>query len=146
MRNIQSAVSRLEFGPSTKAVKITDIKQGLTVFRPKPGKRFSLVALEKSLKANSYRADSVSITATGTLEEVAMPGQASEKALAVGVKETGNRFVLKDTGAGASSSEVGKVGAVVTVTGRVQPIDGTKDEEGVYWLTLQPLQPERARP
>ena len=51
MFNIQKAVSRLNFAPKISEIEITDIKNGVGVFTPKPEKAVSFAALKESLKA-----------------------------------------------------------------------------------------------
>ena len=54
MFNIQKAVSRLPFAPKLKEIEITDIKNGLGVFTPKPGQAVSFAALKEALKKAGY--------------------------------------------------------------------------------------------
>lgn len=61
-------MSRLEFGPDTSQVEITDLKKGLGVFRPKPGKAVSLTQLANALKDIGYKLADAIITLSGTLE------------------------------------------------------------------------------
>jgi hypothetical protein len=138
VRNIQAAVSRLDYGPSTKDVKITNIKQGITVFRPKPGKQFSLQALQKNLKAASYRADAVSVTATGILEQVPDPRQPDRSVPALVVKDTGNLFILTDAPKAAGDrNALSAIGTAISVMGQVRAIPGVEDTAGQYLLSVQ---------
>jgi len=52
--NIQKAVSRLDYAPKLKEIKVTDIKKGIGVFTPKPGKSVSFAALKETLKKAGY--------------------------------------------------------------------------------------------
>ena len=61
-------MSRLDFAPQLKEIQITDIKQGLGVFTPKPGRAVSFAALKAALKKAGYTLDSAEITVAGTLE------------------------------------------------------------------------------
>lgn len=67
MYNIQKAVSRLDYAPKLKEIKVTDIKKGVGVFTPKPDKPVSFAALEETLKKAGYTLASAEITLTGTL-------------------------------------------------------------------------------
>jgi hypothetical protein len=60
-------VSRLDYAPKLKEIKVTDIKKGLGVFTPKPGKPVSFAALKSALKKAGYTLDSAEITISGTL-------------------------------------------------------------------------------
>jgi hypothetical protein len=60
-------VSRLDYAPKLKEIKVTDIKKGIGVFTPKPDKTVSFVALKEALKKAGYTLDSADITITGTL-------------------------------------------------------------------------------
>jgi hypothetical protein len=64
--NIKKAVSRLDFAPKIDDIKVTDIKRGLGLFTPKPGKRVSFAALKAALKKAGYTLASAEITVTGT--------------------------------------------------------------------------------
>ena len=67
MYNIKKAVSRLDFAPKIDEIKVTDIKLGLGLFTPKPGKRVSFAALKAALKKAGYTLASADITVIGTL-------------------------------------------------------------------------------
>lgn len=67
MFNIQKAVSRLNYAPKLKDIRITNIKQGLGVFTPQPDKPVSFAALKEALKKAGYTLDSAEITVVGTL-------------------------------------------------------------------------------
>ena len=71
MYNIKKAVSRLDFAPKIEEIKVTDIKQGLGVFTPKPNKAVSFSALRASLKKAGYTLASAEITVAGTLSREA---------------------------------------------------------------------------
>jgi hypothetical protein len=60
-------VSRLEYAPKLKEIRITDIKKGVGVFTPKPGKPVSFIALKSALKKAGYTLDLAEITIAGTL-------------------------------------------------------------------------------
>jgi hypothetical protein len=65
--NIQKAVSRLDFAPNLKQIQITDIKQGIGLFTPKPEKPVSFADLQAALKKAGYVLDSADLTVSGTL-------------------------------------------------------------------------------
>jgi hypothetical protein len=60
-------VSRLDYAPKLKEIKVTDIKKGIGVFTPKPDKPVSFDALKEVLKKAGYTLDTADITITGTL-------------------------------------------------------------------------------
>lgn len=60
-------MSRLDFAPKIDDIKVTDIKRGLGVFTPKPGKAASFTALRATLKKAGYTLDSAEITVAGLL-------------------------------------------------------------------------------
>jgi hypothetical protein len=86
--NIQKAVSRLEFAPKLKEVKITDIKKGLGEFAPKPAKPVSFSALKSALKKAGYTLDSADITLAGMLFR-------NDEGWWVVVEASGQRFGLQ---------------------------------------------------
>ena len=88
MYNIQKAVSRLDYAPKLKEVKVTDIKKGLGVFTPRPDKPVSLAALTATLKKAGYTLASADLTAIGTLS------REGETALLI-IPASGQRFVLE---------------------------------------------------
>jgi hypothetical protein len=65
--NIQKAVSRLDYAPKLKEIQITNIKKGLAVFAPQPGKSVSFAALRETLKKAGYALDSAEITVAGVV-------------------------------------------------------------------------------
>ena len=60
-------MSRLDYAPKLKEIKVTDIKKGLGVFTPLPTKPVSFAALKESLKKAGYKLASADITVDGTL-------------------------------------------------------------------------------
>jgi hypothetical protein len=60
-------VSRLDYAPKLKEIKVTDIKKGLGVFTPLPNKPASFAALKESLKKAGYTLAAADITVKGTL-------------------------------------------------------------------------------
>ena len=62
-------MSRLDFGPKQKEVKITEIAKGLGRFKPKPGKPISFTALRENLKKAGYRLESARVRVSGFVEQ-----------------------------------------------------------------------------
>lgn len=81
-------MSRLDYAPKLKEIKVTDIKKGLGVFTPKPGKPVSFSALASALKKAGYTLDSAEITFFGTLVR-------DEKSWWVVEEVSGQRFRLE---------------------------------------------------
>jgi hypothetical protein len=121
--NIQKAVSRLEFAPKLKEVKITDIKKGLGQFTPKPEKTVSFSALKSALKKAGYTLDSADITLSGMLfrndkgwwvvvetsgQQFALEGQNVDQTLSGAMANSRVEIIgdWKTIGEGASSREV----------------------------------------
>jgi len=82
-------VSRLDYAPKLKEIRITDIKKGLGVFSPKPGKPVYFAALKSALKKAGYTLDSAEITVSGTLVE-------NDTGWWLDVAPSGQRFRLDD--------------------------------------------------
>ncbi|MFN2493141.1 MAG: hypothetical protein ABR501_09700 [Pyrinomonadaceae bacterium] len=61
-------MSRLDYAPKLKEVKVTDIKKGLGVFTPLPDKPVGFAALKATLKKAGYTLAAADITVAGTLE------------------------------------------------------------------------------
>lgn len=88
MYNIQKAVSRLDYAPKLKEIKVTNIKKGIGIFTPRPDKAVSFAALKETLKKAGYALDSAEITLTGTLSR-------EDKLSALNVVASGQRFALE---------------------------------------------------
>jgi hypothetical protein len=86
--NIQKAVSRLDYAPKLKEIKVTDIKRGLGVFTPRAEKQVSFAPLKETLKKAGYLLAGADITATGTLVR---EGRAEFLVMTV----SGQRFALE---------------------------------------------------
>ena len=67
-------MSRLNFAPKIDEIKVTDIKNGLGVFTPKPDKPVSFAALRTALKKDGYTLASAEITVDGRLCEMIQAG------------------------------------------------------------------------
>jgi hypothetical protein len=81
-------VSRLDYAPKLKEIEITDIKKGLGVFTPKPGKVVSFEALRETLKKAGYTLDSAEITILGVLKR-------DDKGWWIIADSSGQRFALE---------------------------------------------------
>jgi len=81
-------VSRLDYAPKLKDIKVTDIKKGLGVFTPLPDKSVSFAALKETLKKAGYKLAAADITVAGTL---AREGTAAFLVVPV----SGQRFALE---------------------------------------------------
>jgi hypothetical protein len=60
-------VSRLDYAPKLKEIKVTDIKKGIGVFTPKPDKPVSFAALKETLKKAGYTLDAANLRVAGNL-------------------------------------------------------------------------------
>ena len=98
MYNIQKAVSRLDYAPKLKEIEVTDIKQGLGEFTPKPDKPVSFAALKATLKSAGYVLDSADITVAGSLSK-------EGDVWVLAVASSGQKFIVEGLdGAGAAAS------------------------------------------
>ena len=127
MFNIQKAVSRLDYAPKLKEIKVTDIKKGLGVFTPLPGKPVSFAALKETLKKAGYTLAAADISVGGTLTR-------EGKAWFLVVTVSGQRFALesgnlKQTLAGLES------GGVIEITGDWKTVGEEKSSREVITPT-----------
>ena len=123
MYNIKKAVSRLDFAPKIEEIKVIDIKRGIGMFKPKPGKPVSFAALKAALKKAGYTLASAEITLDGTLA-----GDASGFWIEADTEK--QRFEL----AGENANQVLKgidAGARIEVTGDWQTIGEGADAREV---------------
>jgi hypothetical protein len=88
--NIQKAVSRLDYAPKLKEIKVTNIKKGIGVFTPKPDTAVSFAALKETLKKAGYTLASADIRVTGTLSK-------EDKGWFLTSAGSGQRFALAST-------------------------------------------------
>lgn len=116
---------RLEFAPDPKDMRVTDIKTGRFVFRPRPGKPVSLEQLEKAVIKAGYQIEKTRIEVTGTL--------AGQERLRV--PETGQVFRL-----------MGEQALRLPKEGRVTVAGGWQHEGGAEALLLDEPGPEEKRP
>ena len=54
-------MSRLDYAPKLKEIQVTDIKNGIGIFTPKPDKPVSFAALKETLKKAGYTLDSAQV-------------------------------------------------------------------------------------
>jgi hypothetical protein len=81
-------VSRLDYAPKLKDIKVTDIKKGIGMFTPLPDKPVSFAALKTTLKKAGYTLAAADITVVGTLAR-------EDKAAFLIVATSGQRFALE---------------------------------------------------
>jgi hypothetical protein len=98
-------VSRLDYAPKLKEIELTDIKQGLGEFTPKPDKSVSFAALKATLKSAGYVLDAADITIAGKL------GKDGDDWI-VTVEASGQKFVLE------SVANEAQIGSLVEITGK----------------------------
>jgi hypothetical protein len=107
--NIQKAVSRLDYAPKLKEIRITNIKKGLAVFAPQPARAVSFAALRETLKKAGYALDSAEITVAGVVTREGDGWQ-------LVAEPTGQRFALAGADVGTSLAGLSE-GARVEITG-----------------------------
>jgi len=98
-------VSRLDYAPKLKEIELTDIKQGLGEFTPKPDKPVSFAALKATLKSAGYVLDAADITIAGKL------GKDGDDWI-VTMEASGQKFVLE------SVANEAQIGSPVEITGK----------------------------
>ena len=98
-------MSRLEYAPKLKEIELTDIKQGLGEFTPKPDKPVSFAALKATLKSAGYVLDAADITIAGKL------GKDGDDWI-VTVEASVQKFVLE------SVANEAQIGTPVEITGK----------------------------
>jgi hypothetical protein len=81
-------VSRLDYAPKLKDIKVTDIKKGLGEFTPLPDKPVSFAALKETLKKAGYKLAAADLTVSGTLAR-------EDKTAFLIVGSSGQRFALE---------------------------------------------------
>ena len=81
-------MSRLDYAPKLKEIKVTEIQKGLGVFTPKPDKPVSFAALKATLKSAGYVLDTADIIVAGTLSR-------EGDVWIVTVNPSGQKFVLE---------------------------------------------------
>ena len=96
---------RLDYSPKLKEIELTDIKQGLGEFTPKPDKPVSFAALKATLKSAGYVLDAADITIAGKL------GKDGDDWI-VTVEASGQKFVLE------SVANEAQIGSPVEITGK----------------------------
>ncbi|HKA20361.1 MAG TPA: transporter [Blastocatellia bacterium] len=125
MYNIKKAVSRLDFAPKIEEIRVTDIKQGLGAFTPKPNKAASFAALRAALKKAGYTLASAEITVAGLLARDSFGWWIESEA-------SGQRFAL--SGEGIDQVLAGHdAGARIEVSGDWQTVgSGTTARETIH--------------
>ena len=98
-------MSRLDYAPKLKEIELTDIKQGLGEFTPKPDKPVSFAALKATLKSAGYVLDAADITIAGKL------GKDGDDWI-VTMEASGQKFVLE------SVANEAQIGSPVEITGK----------------------------
>jgi hypothetical protein len=122
-------VSRLDYAPKLKEIRVTNIKKGIGNFTPKPESAVSFAALKETLKKAGYTLDAADITVTGRLVR-------EEKASFLIASVSGQRFALaridvdKVLAGFASNSLVEIKGDWKTV------VEGTNSHEVIAPLTI----------
>ena len=102
-------MSRLDFAPKLKEIEVTDFKQGLGVFTPKPDKPVSFAALKESLKKAGYTLAAADITVTGKLVR-------DDNGWTIVVEQSGQRFTLQGPNVARALAEA-KPGDTIDLTG-----------------------------
>lgn len=102
-------MSRLDYAPKLKEIKITDIKRGLGVFTPVSDKPVSFAALKETLKKAGYTLAAADIKLSGTLTR-----EGQEAFLLV--TTSGQRFVLAGADLGRALAQL-ESGNTVEITG-----------------------------
>jgi hypothetical protein len=102
-------VSRLDYAPKLKEIKVTDIKKGIGVFTPKPEKPVSFSALKETLKKAGYTLASADLEVVGTLAR-------EDKAAFLVVAASGQRFALEGSNIDQALAGL-DVGSSIEVTG-----------------------------
>lgn len=123
MFNIQKAVSRLNYAPKLKEIKVTDIKQGLGVFTPVPGKAVSFAALKDTLKKAGYTLAAADIKLSGTLTREGRDACLLESL-------SGQRFVLVGAGLAKMLAQI-ESGSTVGISGDWKTVGSGKDSREV---------------
>ena len=120
-------MSRLDYAPKLKEIKVTDIKKGLGVFTPLPDKLVSFAALKETLKKAGYTLAAADISVGGTLTR-------EGKTWLLVVTVSGQRFALeggnlKQTLAGLES------GSAIEITGDWKTVGEEKSSREVITPT-----------
>jgi hypothetical protein len=115
-------VSRLDYAPKLKEIKVTDIKKGIGVFTPKPDKPVSFSALKETLKKAGYTLASAELAVIGTLAR-------EDKAAFLIVAASGQRFALEGSNLDQTLAGL-DIGSRIEITGDWKTTDeGTSSRE-----------------
>jgi hypothetical protein len=128
--NIQKAVSRLNYAPKLKEIELTDIKNGLGVFTPKPDKPVSFAALKATLKSAGYVLDTADITVAGMVDK-------EGDIWIVTAKSSGQKFVLEGPHV---EKVVTERGSEIEITGSWKTVGKGTDAREV----ITPTEPKQA--
>ena len=123
MFNIQKAVSRLDYAPKLKDIKVTDIKKGIGAFTPLPAKPVSFAALKEALKKAGYKLADADITVIGTLGR-------EGTAVSLIVADSGQRFALEASNLEAILAGV-EGGSSIEITGDWKTVSDGKNSREV---------------
>ena len=123
-------MSRLDYAPKLKDIQITDIKNGIGVFTPKPDKPVSFAALKENLKKAGYTLDKANITVAGTLAK-------EQNGWVLIVADTGQRFTLE--GDKVESLFADDLNKRVEVGGNWKTIGGTSAREVIAPITVKEI-------
>ena len=127
MYNIQKAVSRLDYAPKLKEIKITDIKKGVGVFTPKPDRPVSFAALKETLKKAGYALDSATLRVDGKLIK-------EKDAWFLTSSVTGQRFAI--VGDKVAEKLESSIDGAVEIEGDWQTIGKGKDSQEQITLSV----------
>ena len=138
-------MSRLDYAPKLKEIRITDIKKGLGTFAPKPEKQVSFASLKETLKKAGYTLASADIRVNGSLDKdnaslivttsgqrFAIEGEASSVPSGNSAEVEGE---WKTVGEGATAREVITVRKVKTGGSGTEPLSKNLD-----WSNASPFQ------
>ncbi len=129
-------MSRLDFAPKIDEIKVTEIKRGLGVFTPKPGKIASFAALKATLKKAGYTLDSAEITVAGTLAR-------DGAGWWIEVEPSKQRFAVEGDNLQQAMGEIAE-GLRVEITGDWQTVG--KDPDSREVIRLRSLKKAEAAP
>jgi hypothetical protein len=116
-------VSRLDYAPKLNEIQLTDIKNGIGIFTPKPDKPVSFAALKETLKKAGYTLDSAQVIVNGRLAR-------EDRAAFVVASASGQRFALE--GANLEQTLAGlEVGSNIEITGEWKTIGEAKKSHEV---------------
>ena len=119
---MKTAVRRLSFAPAEKEMRVTDVKTGHFLFRPRPDRPARFVELRRRLVDQGYDVQGAMIDVRGELT-----GDGTITAAG-----TGQVFALSGTAASEVAAAAAK-GAVVSVVGRWSGDEETERIDVTHW-------------